>query len=483
MPCFGLYVTTSQVSVAFSCGYSIFIFHLCIVSESPVYYFGFFRNKNVEENADLKLILLNTNTEQASFTVAIPGIEFIKSDTIPANEQKIVDIPSDAEILSYDDENKGIYLTTSDCVIAIGQNIKGDNFDTFTLHPVSHLHVDNYTYYGISTTVVNSDASSILVVGTADNTMMELKVTQKVMVKIGGYHHVLYSGLQYSFVIKRLQTVYMYTKADLSGSKITTDKPVSVFSGHRHGHVEVWLRSGGYLAEQIPPTAFWDKVHYFANTGQSVLTVLAAKDDTNVDIHCSGTKTSYNIVKEGGSFETIFSAVYDTEYCAVHSDKPVLVAHLGALEYVGSDVVGDPMMVTVLGASQYTSKLDSSTLNPVVSSKIYHHYINLLVLAEYYQPDQIHLKQKGETQTLDNGKWKPIEVDNVTEAYGLRLSIQSGPFTITHDDTAAKMTVVLFGTGDRYGGYGHSAQFSGIQGTLRILFALLCMYIKFFSVK
>ena len=447
---------------------------MCIVSESPVYYFGFFRNKNVEEDADLKLILLNTRTEQASFTVAIPGIEFIKSDTIPANEQKTVDIPSEAEVLSYDDDNKGIYLTTSDGVTAIGQSIKGNNFDTFTLYPVSDLHVDNYTYYSISTAMVINDASSILVVGTADNTKMELKVTQMVKARIGGYTHILYSGLQYSFVIKRLETVYMYTKADLSGSKITTDKPVSVFSGHRHGHVHVWYRSGGYLAEQILPTVFWDKVHYFANTGQSVLTVLAAKDDTNVDIHCSGTKTSYNIIKEGGSFGTIFSALYGTEYCAVHSDKPVLVAHLGALEYAGSDLVGDPMMVTVLGASQYTSKLDSSTLNPVDSSKVYHHYINLIVLAEYYQPDQIHLKQGGETQTLDNGKWKPIGVDNVTEAYGLRLSIQPGPFTITHDDTAAKMTVVSFGTGDQFGGYGHSAQFSGVQG---MLFAVLLMHV------
>jgi len=263
----------------------------------------------------------------------------------------------------------------------------------------------------------------------------------------------------------------MYTKADLSGSKITTDKPVSVFSGHHHGHIFVWHRSGGYLAEQIPPTACWDKVHYFANTGQCIVTVLAAEDDTNVDIHCNGTKESYNIVKEGGSFETVFSALYDIEYCTVHSDKPVLVAQLGALDYVGPDVVGDPMMVTVLGKSQYTNKLDSSTLNPVDSSKVYHHYINLIVLAEYYQPDQIHLKQIGGIQTLDNGKWKPFQVDNVTEAYGLRLTIQHGPFTITHDDPAVKMTVVSFGTGSKYGGYGHSAQFSGVQGKLYVLFA------------
>jgi len=95
-------------------------------------------------------------------------------------------------VLLYDDDNKGIYLTTSDGVVAIGQSIKGDNFDTFTLQPVKHLNVNNYTYYGISTAVVDNDASSILVVGTADNTMMELKVTQMVFARVGGYTHLLY---------------------------------------------------------------------------------------------------------------------------------------------------------------------------------------------------------------------------------------------------------------------------------------------------
>ena len=36
------------------------------------------------------------------------------------------------------------------------------------------------------------------------------------------------------------------------------------------------------------------------------------------------------------------------------------------------------------------------------------------------------------------------------------------------------MTVVSFGTGDQFGGYGHSAQFSGVQG---MLFAVLLMHV------
>lgn len=78
-------------------------------------------------------------------------------------------------------------------------------------------------------------------------------MTQLVQVKIGGNVKYLDPEKLFSLVLDRIQTVYISSKEDLSGSKIVIDKSVSVFSSHSYGDIEIWARSG-YLAEEIPPT-------------------------------------------------------------------------------------------------------------------------------------------------------------------------------------------------------------------------------------
>ena len=441
---------------------------LYVLPGSSEYYFGYSYIKIHEEvDADLKLILINSGTQPVSYTVVAPGIDYIKSDTIPPNDQNIVDIPSEAEVTTINDQNKGIYLKASDRVNIIAQSIKDYRFDTFTLLPVTNLNVDKYTYYGISTSHQSTTSfnSSILVVGTEDHTMMELTVTQEVQVKIGQTVDNLVPNKLYSFTINRLQTVYISADKDLSGTKIATDKLVSVFSGHQNGYIEGWAR-GGYLAEQIPPTAYWETVHYIPPTSHifNVVKILAAEDATNVDMYCNGIKKSHTI-SEGKYIEKEFTIDSDM-HCVVFSDKPVLVAYMGAnIQTTHDSTDGDPMLAIVLGTNQYSNRLDSSTLSPDDATKEYYHYISLVVLAEYYQPDVIHLTQGGETLTLDNDKWKPIVVDNIVNAYAQEMSINPGPYTIIHDNSAAKMIVMSFGVEDAFGGYGHSAQISMVQGT------------------
>ena len=445
------------------------------VTGSTVYFFGFFVNPDKCHSADLKLILINTDSHPVSYLMEAPGIGYIRSGNISASEKKIVDIPSEAEVSSIDDQNKGIYLTTtSDNVTVIGQSINGNSTDTFTLLPVASRNAEKYTYYTISTGLVSPDGhnNTILVVGTEDNTTLELTVTREVQVKISNNVDNLVPDNMYSFAISKFQTVYISTEKDLSGTKVTTDKPVSVFSGHQFGYVDNWS-GGNYLAEQIPPTANWDNVYYFANTGQSKVRILAAENFTIVNMHCDGIKESY-MIHEGETAFELFD-YHRVDYCAVYSNKPVLVVLLGAIMKYNS---GDPMMATVLGENQYTYKIASSTLNPEDSCKIYHHYINLVVLEDYYQPDMIHLTQAGETHTLTNSDWRAITADGVNKAYAVQLSIKAGPYIITHDNTAAKMTVTSFGIGDEKGGYGHSVQqIRAVQGILLcyIMHKIICL--------
>ena len=132
-------------------------------------------------------------------------------------------------------QNKGIYLTTtSDKVTVIGQNLDDHTSDTFFALPIRELD-DICVYYGILVPRAYHSShinSSIMIVGSDYNTVINLTTTQSVNISIGATTVHLINGRQHSLVIIRLQTVYIGSRDDLSGTKIVTDRPVSVFSDH-----------------------------------------------------------------------------------------------------------------------------------------------------------------------------------------------------------------------------------------------------------
>ena len=146
---------------------------------------------------------------------------------------------------------------------------------------------------------------------------MELTVTQPVEINVDGNATALVPDTQYTFLIDRLQTVFIASVDDLTGSNIVTDKPVSVFSGH-----EAAKGLGGsdldHVVEQVPPTALWDTVHYFAplaNDHPDTIRILAAEDSTKVDLYCDNTLVTY-FVNEGRS---VYATIPSTFYCAIYS--------------------------------------------------------------------------------------------------------------------------------------------------------------------
>ena len=150
-------------------------------------------------------------------------------------------------VSSYNDQNKGIYLKVSgDRVTVIGQSTTRNpgsrrrlramarNLDTFAIIETSDLHIKQYEYFAISVndSITNYRNSGVLIVGTRNSTVMTLAVTQPVTTRVGDNIATLIPGKQYSFLIYRLQTVYLSSANDLTGTRIITNVPVSVFSGH-----------------------------------------------------------------------------------------------------------------------------------------------------------------------------------------------------------------------------------------------------------
>jgi len=418
---------------------------------------GFFHLYN---GGSQSFVLTTTELQPVNYSIYVPRERYHHSGQFTANNSKILNLPSNMETSSYYHVNYGIYLeTSSDKVTVIGENYNSHTTDTYLALPtVKSKTITEHIYYGMSVYSPSYD-SSILIVGTEDNTVIRLKATQSTTVATGSsyyYRSRIYSGRQYSFTINKLQTMHMETGSDLSGTKIVASKPVSVFGGHRCAYVPYSYGNCGYLIEQIPPISFWGTIYYAAPLATKnfyTLKVLAAYDSTNVMIYCNGTAQSYNLNEQGHVTKTLDNQ----EYCAIHSNKKVLVA-----QFSGKNGE-DPSMTLLSHSNNFASKFQFPTFLHATNSYYSPNYVNIIVMAQYFQPDMIYLITGGLKSSLNTQEWTPFIVNNITEAYATKVTVLRGIVEIIHTNPAALMATVVYGVAAR-NGYIHPGGLSSTVG-------------------
>ena len=434
------------------------------------YYLGYFKNW---EGGALSVTLINTASQSIEFAVEAPGVGFSTTGVVSGNKDTIVSLPSSLEVTESDNPNKGIHLQANgDELIVIGQTQRKFTTETFFAIPLTRSSTNKeFVYYGISAPVGRDGyQGAILVVGTKDNTTMKLTVSQTATTNSTVS---LFAGIEYSFVINRLQTFYIRSLQDMSGTKIVTDKEVSVFSGHECTQVPFNIGGCDVLVEQVPPTTSWGTDFYiapFATKRSYMVKIIGSQNSTVIDIYCNNLKESHTI-NEGEHYS---KTVSQQEYCAIHSNKGIMVVQFNLGQNVES-TSGDPMIIVLPNTFQYSSNFSTTTIRNTTSS--YTHYISIIVLAQYYHPDHIHSIAGGRNVSLDTQVWVPIRVNNITEAYGTYISITEGGAKIIHSNKSALMTVTVYGF-TVLEGYGHTGKLSSQRGISSICVCCVCKHGK-----
>ena len=409
------------------------------------FYFGFFKNTKPS------ILITNSNPFWVSYFIEAPGIQFDRKGNIAPNSIKTIAFPITLEMLS-DDADKGIHLRMNNTYVTVlGQNSVNKSItDTFLIMPYSKLCVDEYVYYGISVNNRSDDCSVILIVGIENNTKVKLTVTQPVTINIGGGFFLNTNpGEEYPFMIGALQTVFIESHDDLSGTRVVTNKPVSLLSGHQCTRA---VADCDHSIEQIPPITFWGRKHYTVPlAGRSYnMKILAGYDFTTIDIYCNDAWEQHTLEKKGE-----FITMEMKEYCAVYSDKKVLTVQFSH---------GNPMMTLVPAFKDYSSKIDVSTIH---ASDFVHH-INIIVTAHCFQPNMMYLvTAEGIQESLDSQQWVQIKVNSTEVMYATQMKISEGMVKIIHTMSLAEMGVIVYGFANNKG-YGHVGwNFS--TGWLRII--------------
>jgi len=81
-------------------------------------------------------------------------------------------------------------------------------------------------------------------------------------------------------------------------------------------------------------------------------------------------------------------------------------------------------------------------------------------MAQYFQPDLIHMVTGCLKISLNTQEWTPYNLNNVTEAYATKINILHGLVEIVHIDITA---LIAYGVADR-NGYMQPGGFSSIGG-------------------
>ena len=411
------------------------------------FYIGFMRNFEGKVS-HLQLVVSAEGSSPVQFGVETSS-GVVYTGTTTASSPVTVSLPTSLQTNSaaYTFRNKGVhvYTTGQGSVSVLAINFQTGSVGDYLAYPCQDVGGAPYEYYIVSTGSISSDTiSEFLLVGCEDSTTIIITPTQSVSIpkdvqNSSSTLQFVANGSDHQITLNKMQTLLIGKRdVDLTGSRIVSNKPLTVISGHECGSVPYNWFSCDHLAEHIPPTSTWGKEFLLVpNGGRNVgqyYKVVSSQSATTVVRRCDSVTTTQTLTSAGSSF-TFFTS--STTYCSVVANKPVLVSNLAISS--GNDNIGDPIISILPSLDQYTNRYSFFSLN---TTDFNIHQISVSVLAQYYQPSSIRLD--GQPISCS---WSAIYNSGGTVVgYGCHRSVTGGTtHVVSHNNPDGKLSVIVYG--------------------------------------
>ncbi|KAH3707695.1 IgGFc-binding protein-like isoform X2 [Dreissena polymorpha] len=371
-----------------------------------------------------------SSTYASTVFINAPGIGFNQNITTLANTTTAVTIPDSIIATSAGLSNKAVYVATDKPVSAYVMVRNATTSDGFLLLPIT-AGANEFVVPSYDT--VEGSLSEFLVTALEDS-QVEVRLRMSTgNITIGGQSYI--SGQNFSFVMNKLQTYLVQHQHDLTGTHITSSKPVSVVSGNTCTNVPKDITACDFLAEQLLPVRFWQHTYLCANLKtrrNNRFRVLSLMDNNAVNI--GGTQVSLN---NGDFYEYVSSNDVAT---AVVSTHPVLVLQFAEGSYA-DNAIGDPSMITVPSTDNQESEYFYET-----PTSVSFHYASITIPTDHASG----LRMDGNTISRSD---EQITTINITMFSIIRVSVVAGKHHIYHVDSSVSFGVIVYGfdTDELYG--------------------------------
>lgn len=409
----------------------------------------------------MEMLVYTMSQEPVQFVISNTFHGFSYTGTTRISSPNLLTIPSNLQVreLAYSYRNMGLLVQSlSDepiSIVLIG-HINSPRSTYLALPCIDYPTQDQYTYYGIS---AESDQSSrygqILLVGCKDNTVITITPTQDVQLPQNPQQSNsptvnVAAGSSHTVTLHSLQTLLIATRyVDLSGTKIVSNKPLTVVGGHDCAMVPNHYIDCDPMSTQVIPTFIWGTHYLLTPLETRVLgqryKLITSLDDTEIIISCPQNLTRHVLSSSGSVhiIDTNFSA-----FCDVVCSDPCYIAGLSyGRDYPISGPNGDPLLMTIPPIRQYPHNVTFTTLPEMPTN----HYSVAIPIDSYFNGTIL----INGVLTVTSG-WSPIYLENgEISGYGYNSSA-NGNYTISHSHPEGRIYVSVYGF-FHYGGYGYVA--------------------------
>ncbi|XP_060070843.1 uncharacterized protein LOC132550773 [Ylistrum balloti] len=376
--------------------------------------------ENLGQDIDVELFVTTMRRANVSVDITAPHFESAEIHhrfNVSYGMVKQVHFHNDIRVVGSSIDTKGVLVKSNDEIVIYGVNKEKFSCDAFLGLPVDVLGTDYYilTYYP------PSDQCELLIVGVENNTAVTIRLGEA----LGNYtvrwdRYYYRKGDEIHISLDRLDTFQLVSKGDLSGSRVTSDKPVSVFSGNKKTKIGRGF-SSDHIVEHLMPVTSWGKkfvtVPIPRRTVGDFFRFVASEDNT--EIHITGGYLDTIIIEKAG--DVAQQNIPSHAYCLVTANKAIFVA-----QFVQSQTSrfepSDPSMIIIPPVEQFAS--DYTFATPKYSFGSFLNYFLFIV------------KSKDRSGLRLNGKPFPSNVRftqiSGTEYVGGYISIPEGSHNVRH---------------------------------------------------
>lgn len=264
---------------------------------------------------------------------------------------------------------QSFHITSDKSISVVAYSKASLTYEAFLVYPTESLGKEYFimsynsdaeksTGYTIGS---SSTPSQFSITASEDSTQIE--IIPKVSTNVNGISNqkfILNKGETY---LVQSKMIYDTLNLDLTGTKVTSNKPIAVFAGHQRA--KITINSGNdqtsrdFIAEQMLPTNLWGKnyiVFPFANIktitpfGNNIFRILAVEDSTKISFN-----NKYVLTIHSGEF---YEGVLDS-LINVTSTKPIMIAQFTKSSSDGNTVnnynYGDPMMLLLTPNERFSN--------------------------------------------------------------------------------------------------------------------------------
>ena len=413
----------------------------------------------------LRLVIGTTAADnvKVDYVVEASG-ESIQTGDVSSGTPAVVNIPTDLELQVTDSDfanrKKGIhvYTTGDESIFVIAENfVSPFNYGVFLAYPCLTSETDmSYEYYIISVQANDIIRSQFLLVGCVNDTTITVTPTQSLslpqdpQIATDTSVTVEPETTSHTFTLNQMQTLFVSSANDLTGTKIVSNKPLTVISGHECANVPFSESDCKPLVIHVPPYATWGTKFLLApfagRTGVQSFKVISA-EPTSITNKCGSSKSQITV-------DVTSFLLNANEYCYLESSKPLLVVQFSTGGSI--DRQGDPAITMISPIDQYVNEIAFFSLP---TSTFPSNYISVTVSVEHYNGERILLD--GAAIDCD---WTEIQNNDADiVGYGCSKAVTSGgdtpkQHTVSHMDADGLISVLVYGFGAAPGrGYAYLA--------------------------